>query len=623
MGIRKRGETPRTWTAILKAEARRFHEEEDGATLIFAAATFFTLTVAIMFVMHIGLISSDRLQIQGAADAAAYSGALVEANSLNALGQVNDSLTYVNYIAMRHTLDLVVYMLTLHQYTRGDFRSPTATGAHGYAIMGGSPGGTWEGNARIDLVGEHINGTWTYDELLFWRADLNAAARVVVNATPGLVRKTASEVALANGASHIGFSDELDKAWKVGEDTEGFSEKGYKTNDDEYVPSMYQRYEKRGVAQITVAASGPTIDTDPRNLPRTDWYDAATGKIDEYTQTRLCWHEKDWKHQGSSQGTNTHGQSTPYGKYRANNPHSAPNAHWHHGHQHVVVDSSSGIAIPRLLGHAPATFPRFLPDKRRGGGHREDDPKVHANPSMPLHPQDWWRATMEHHAVYECDNCNWPARNGYWPNPDPAAEWAEILASSEEYGNLRKDLSRLLNDNKPSPLVLRGPLLRSGLTVVTYRPSRGFEAGSLFPESPWGMIGIASAQVGIETPQGVIPLRSMASGKATYKDAAGTTVDVPYWESGGNTDAGANQNLFYDPDLGKKEGFHFSARLVPIARKLTWRKDNENGEGLKRLLTNASNWYDTETLKLSAPPIGALSDYITVEDRAGLEAFWH
>jgi len=626
---RKSTSDERTWHQVLGAEARRFHEDEEGATLVFAAATFFALAMSIAFVFQIGTVSADRLQMQGAADAAAYSGALVEANSLNAMGQINDGITYVNYIAMRHAIDAVVYSVTLRQYTWQD-RNPTATGNHGYVIMGGDED---EGNKRIDHVKNHYDPFTGKEQrlrdTLRWRDELYIAGLIVMQSTPGLVRSTAAEVAEGNGASHIGFSDDLDRAWRVGDDEkEGFTSRAYVNQDDAYTPSMYERYEGRDVMQLDVAAT-KTTKASKRKLPRTDWYDLETGKfVADYYQVRLCWRKEDWDH-GQQSGAHS---LAPYTRYRAGD---APNAHWHYGHSHVGTDPVNGFPIPNALPHNPAAPPAFLKE----GGHADEDQKVHnpTGPPGPVHSIDPYRPKWAHHAVNPCWNCNHPGRpnRDLSPTPDKpsTSRYSEIMATSgrSQIKSVVTRLNDMLNrpitftngtERKQGPFMIRESLLRSGVTVMTYRRGRGM--GRLFPESPWGMVAVASAQIGVETSNGVTPLRSANGGSAQY--AGGPS--VPYWsKSGGsNTASDRRKNLFYDVP-GGQDGFHFSARLVPIARKLTWHKENEDGSGLRQLL-RGGRWYQAgqlspTTAPSARPPIDDLGQFLQVNSRQDLEAFWH
>lgn len=614
----RRKRTKFEWRVWLRAEGERLYRDEEGATLVFAAATFFALTVAIAFVNQVGLVSADRLQIQGAADSAAYSGALVEANSLNAIGQINDGLAYVNYIALRHLLDVTVYAVTLEQYTWTQ-REPAATGSNGFVIMGGS-GGTYEGNARIDYVKGlqdpvHENKDYL-NSLLQWSWDLHNASRIVAGATPVLVRSTVGEIAELNGATHVGFANDLDKIWSAKDDDyAGFSEKAYADAEDEFSQALYQRYEKRKVRQIVNKVSN-TVASETRTLPRAGWFSKEKGKLErDYYQIRICWRKDDWDHKGKT----PHSES-PYSEFRVG---ASPNGHWHKKHHHLAKNPSDPYAIPIKLEHAG--------QDPGGHGQPDDDPQVHSRGDLPLLPFEKAAPDWAHHRVERCKVCdvNWSNQVLRSLSPRPSqgdGTYAEVGASTS-VGGFRASVEKIYK-NKPKPLVLKEGLLRSALTVVTYRPARGLT--TLFPASPWGMLAVASAQVGVETSQGVTLLTQLNNGQATYTGRGGTST-IPYYSSSGRNEADANQNLFYDRP-GGSEGIQFSARLVPIGRELSWHPKEVDGAGIRALIGadargGSYRWYAAGPIKpndsLSIPPVDALDQYFRVASQEDLKKFWH
>ena len=625
------------WRGWLRAEGARLYSEEEGATLIFAAVTFFAMTIAIAFVYQVGVVSADRLQMQGAADSAAYSGALVQANSLNAIGQINDGLVYVNYIALRHVVDITVYAIALEQYPARNF-DPPATGSRGFVIMGGS-GGRYEGNARIDYIKglsgsaqTGLNAKYLRD-LVNWSFDLHNAARTVARSTPHLVRASAGEIAQLNGASHIGFATNLDGIWNFEDDEiSGFSEKAYANSDDEFAPAMYERYEGRKVQQITDKVNGRS-EAKARSLPPSQgadyWFNARTGKLDgHYYQIRLCWHKDDWEHNPTA--------SKPPNSEHEVYPGGAPNAHWHHGHAHNGIFTIDGSPAPQALRHSGGQLVTDV--LRRGGGHGQPDDAPNGehegNAAITLDPNELSRPDWPHHAVYPCQVCARFMDNDFSPQPRPGwgNKYSEVAASTKLYGE--KWASNFLNqffEQKRGPLVLKEELLRSSVTVVTYRPARGMS--TLFPASPWGMLAVASAQVGVQTDRGVTPLQSLSNGRATYAAGGGT---VPYHTDSGsnsNSKADRNQNLFYDRP-GGKEGVHFSARLVPVGRELTWHPKEVDGSGLRKILsgtpTGEYRWYAARAItpsssgQLESPgEVREFEKFFRVGSQKDLETFWH
>ncbi|GAH31786.1 unnamed protein product, partial [marine sediment metagenome] len=220
---------------------RRMSSDEGGASLIFAAMTLFPLTLSIMYVYQMGLVSADRIQMQTAADSAAYSAAQVEANALNAIGQVNDAMAYVNYINLRYTIDAIVYS-TLNAYEQSPM-SPPVSNSTGYVLMGGS-GGPWEGKARFNHIQTIINGPMQESKNLV--VDLHYAARIIMEATPDLAMQTAADIAAFNGAEEIAFSQDLELAFRESRPGSGAAtDKGYgfaSTDVARLDASMAERY---------------------------------------------------------------------------------------------------------------------------------------------------------------------------------------------------------------------------------------------------------------------------------------------------------------------------------------------------------------------------------------------
>lgn len=67
----------------------RFHRDEDGQALVFVAITLVTLVFFVALVVNVGHVVTWRVRVQNSVDAAAYSGASVQANSLAILAALN------------------------------------------------------------------------------------------------------------------------------------------------------------------------------------------------------------------------------------------------------------------------------------------------------------------------------------------------------------------------------------------------------------------------------------------------------------------------------------------------------------------------------------------------------
>ena len=86
----------------------RFLSDESGQGIVFAAATLLLLVGFVAFVFNIGRLLDRRTKVQIAADAAAYSGAMVEADAVSAIAYINSAMSQVYYNAMKQAVDVDV-----------------------------------------------------------------------------------------------------------------------------------------------------------------------------------------------------------------------------------------------------------------------------------------------------------------------------------------------------------------------------------------------------------------------------------------------------------------------------------------------------------------------------------
>lgn len=80
-----------------------------GQALVFGALTLFVLTAFCVMCFNVGWVSVRRLQLQHAADHAAYAGALAQANVVSEVAWLNEGMAYCYYAAMRYAVDDVVH----------------------------------------------------------------------------------------------------------------------------------------------------------------------------------------------------------------------------------------------------------------------------------------------------------------------------------------------------------------------------------------------------------------------------------------------------------------------------------------------------------------------------------
>jgi hypothetical protein len=589
----------------LRNQLRRLDRDEEGSSLIFAALTLFSLALVIMYVYQIGLVTTDRIQIQNAADAAAYSAAQVEANALNSIGQVNDAMAYLNYLLLRYTIDGVVYD-TLHRFE--DVDKPGATGRQGYVLMGGIGPTNFEGSARYDHAQANTADALAKGKL--WIEDMHHVARAIMEVTPELVKRTATKVAEFNGASHIAISDDVELAFKL---DDGFAEGG---TSNTFPDAMYKRYEEKDVWQVDAVSGGadPKSSAAPQKLT-TEWFDPSKGGLKgaAYSQVRLCWNENDWRHDGHTQ---PHGYGIYIG-YRA----GAPNNHWHNKHIHKDYISNFPAVTP-LPEHGGYVGGTDRPGAHWNYGAVDDDSGTHDQAIVDLFIN--YGPNPDHHETVACPTCE-----GQY-----GGRWSGVKRESE----LPRSFSLYSGGFFPRPLMIKTPLLQSGITVVTWREGHGL--GETFRESDWGMVAVASAAVGYQIKDGgVLPLNTIGSSTTNFVSQYSGTLDgkaenrgVPTLTNAGKDEDADYKNLYYSDT--EDSGVRFGARLVPIAHKYTQHPSHTNGEGLSDLLNGiGGRWIKVSDSSAEIPPgvVTArggpdrltLKDVVLVNSKTSLESFWH
>lgn len=621
--------------ARLVRGARRLHDDEEGAVLIFAVITLFSLALATFMVFEVGLITTDRMQIQTAADAAAYSGAQVEANALNSIGQINDGMTYVHYTTLRYVLDNIVYgtldaFRTHPQWLQQNDRTGLLNQRPLGAVSGGLPtefGRGIENKPAPDWVmlgdaaewrrrwtqGVERNGRRAVEEGKRWLMELDAAARLILEKTPEMVREKAAEVAFLNGASHVAVSTDLEKAFKARDGAGGNASDGAgfiaATGEGNNVASSLPfRYETR-----KLRVDGGQL----RKLSQVSWFDPLAGKSRSpgYSQVRICWNVNDWAHRDRNE---QHGDPQLSPTWTR-----SPNGHWHARHEHMWIDYETYTIERRshggLMGfgssvrEAPTETPGGF-----GGGHMfpDDDPLIHlyAQEGMidPL-------GQMPHHATVYCPTCmsidSASVRN---------AQYSQVKKTQERADANRLALTLDFGGSPPKPLQIAEPLLRSGVTVAAWRESHGI--GEVLPRSEWGMIAVATAQVGLMDQRGrVFALESIRSGSASYGPAGEVPLDrlneAPY------------RNLFYSHDDAKHPGMRFGARLVPLRRDESHHPQLRQSGAVGELFQGGGRWWTTSNprqpapsnMTQQAPPrLDALRSWIVFDDFERMkEVLWH
>jgi hypothetical protein len=196
---------------------RRFLHDESGQSLILAAFTFFALVVVALLVYGVGEATSAQMELQNAADTAAYAGGQVLADSVAQIAWTNEAMSKVYYHGMRYAVDVTALgTLTEFRYHTPEYGSFQAFSN----VYGGTPS-TWEDRfaAPEEIIGvanveeRYAEAYQQADEWIprcqAWLIRLSRIQRGIAVLAPEAVKCQIAYTALQNGAERFAYYPEF------------------------------------------------------------------------------------------------------------------------------------------------------------------------------------------------------------------------------------------------------------------------------------------------------------------------------------------------------------------------------------------------------------------------------
>ena len=89
--------------------AQRLHRDQRGQGLVFAALSFLIVIMAVTMVYNIGQVCMTRIKVQTAADSAALSAAMIQANCFSTIGWVNNGMAQIYHSLLRQMADITTF----------------------------------------------------------------------------------------------------------------------------------------------------------------------------------------------------------------------------------------------------------------------------------------------------------------------------------------------------------------------------------------------------------------------------------------------------------------------------------------------------------------------------------
>lgn len=206
----------RAWSVqALIRRLRGFSGDESGQSLLVMALTIFGLVISTMLIVGVGGVTSQRIRLQHAADAAAYAGAMIQADCLSQIAWCNDAMAAVYYKLVRLAVDNIVMSVEAEMANPDPWWDPD--GIEGLPSVGDVLDEVAPDRAEVvrradetrDLAAEWIeNGE-------VWLRRLSRVQRAVAIMAPSLIEHQVWHTAQANYYTDNERDGKHDKALRV------------------------------------------------------------------------------------------------------------------------------------------------------------------------------------------------------------------------------------------------------------------------------------------------------------------------------------------------------------------------------------------------------------------------
>lgn len=177
---------------MLSIQLSALGKHRRGQAIIFSAVSVVLLAFFIALVYNLGQITERRAGIQIAADSAAYSGAMVMANSLSSIAWINDGMAQIHSRLIRYVVDVNTTAVLAELENRQlpvdiDYPIPTPSS-----------------NAAEDAYIEAIQRAHEWiPRGKEWMRDLSRIQHTISLVTPRLMQETMYDVANDNGSERV------------------------------------------------------------------------------------------------------------------------------------------------------------------------------------------------------------------------------------------------------------------------------------------------------------------------------------------------------------------------------------------------------------------------------------
>ncbi len=201
---------------IITRATQRLHSDQRGQGLVFAAMSFLIIIMAATMVYNVGQVCMTRIKVQTAADSAAMSAAMIQANCLSSVGWINNGMAQIYHSLLRQMADITTFAVL------AEFEDPKSLLRSGTSLMPpeGYPCGVlnlWGANSPYLAQAEaapspgfacqklaelSARAEVVFPEAKRWLMELSHIEQAIVLAGPVLIEDEIDKAAYEAGASH-------------------------------------------------------------------------------------------------------------------------------------------------------------------------------------------------------------------------------------------------------------------------------------------------------------------------------------------------------------------------------------------------------------------------------------
>ena len=185
----------------------RLHRDQHGQGLVFAALSFLIAIMSISMVYNVGHVVATRISVQNAADSAALSGALIQADCYSTVAWINNGMAQIYHALLRQMADMTTFAVLAEledpggRLRQGEELEPQDLIHCASPLVVWGEGSPYAGTtACVKLAELRDRARTVFPEAKQWLMELSLLEQAIVLAGQVMVDDEVDRIAKAQGA---------------------------------------------------------------------------------------------------------------------------------------------------------------------------------------------------------------------------------------------------------------------------------------------------------------------------------------------------------------------------------------------------------------------------------------